>query len=217
MIAASGLRWLLSAVFAVPLLHGLWSAAAHGRTVAPRVDHALHAVMGLFMIAMVWPWGMDLPSDPQIVLFTAGALWFACTAPLRVGSAGRARAALAALPHVLMMGAMAWMVAVMDSDDMAAGHGGGSGMGDMPGMHMAGSSATAAMSLTGTGQRLTAVLLAVLLAAVALRELTRAFDLARTAPAVEPAAAGRNGVGALGPACHAAMGLGMAVMFVLLV
>ncbi|MFD4612205.1 DUF5134 domain-containing protein [Streptomyces sp. NPDC058440] len=104
-----------------------------GRAVAPRVDHALHAVMGLFMIAMVRPWGMDLPSDPQIVLFTAGALWFACAAPLRADSAGRARAALAALPHVLMMGAMTWMVAVMDSHGMAASHGGGSAMDDMPG------------------------------------------------------------------------------------
>ncbi|MFD4612204.1 DUF5134 domain-containing protein [Streptomyces sp. NPDC058451] len=66
-------------------------------------------------------------------------------------------------------------------------------------------------------QRLTAVLLAVVLAAVALRELTRAFDLARTAPVVEPVAVGRDGVGPLDPACHAAMGLGMAVMFALLV
>ncbi|MEU6497263.1 DUF5134 domain-containing protein [Streptomyces sp. NPDC046984] len=216
MIAASGLRWLLTAVFALPVLYGLWSAVAPGRAVTERVDHALHAVMGLFMIAMVWPWGMDLPPNPQIVLFAAGALWFASVGPMRADSAKRVRTSLAALPHVLMMAAMAWMVAVMDSSSTTAGGGEGA-MHDMAGMHMGGSSGAMAMSLIGTGQRLTAVLLAVLLAAVALRWLTRAFDLARSAPAVESGTAAQGHGGALGRACHAAMGLGMAVMFVLLV
>ncbi|MFH8342414.1 DUF5134 domain-containing protein [Streptomyces sp. AM6-12] len=216
MITATGLRWLLSLVFALSVLYGLRSATAPGRTGPHRVDHALHTAMGLVMIAMVWPWGMELPTAPQIVLFGAGALWFACSVPLRADSAHRLRACLSALPRVLMTGAMAWMAAAMDGAGMAAGGGGGA-MHDMPGMDMSGSSGASAMTLTGAGERGTAVVLAVLLAAFALRRLARAFDRARSAPARGPETVVRDDADVLGLFCHAAMGLGMAVTLVLLV
>ncbi|MGW7427031.1 DUF5134 domain-containing protein [Streptomyces sp. NPDC054813] len=36
----------------------------------------MHAVMGLSMIAMIWPWGMDVPALPQVVVFAALAVMF---------------------------------------------------------------------------------------------------------------------------------------------
>ncbi|MFB7633542.1 DUF5134 domain-containing protein [Streptomyces sp. NPDC056149] len=216
MIAASGLRWVLTVLYALPALYGLRSVVARDGALVDRIGHGLHAVMGLLMIAMVWPWGMGPPAGPQVWLFVAGALWFGCAGPLRAQSADRGRALLAALPHVLMMGAMAWMVAVMGSSPMPAGQGGGRAMDEMPGMRMAGPSGATTMGLTGSGQRLTAAVLAVLLVVVALRWLARAFDLARSAPEVASGSVPRSAAGALGPACHAAMGLGMAAMFALL-
>lgn len=122
MIAASGLRWVLSLMFAVPVLYGVWRIALPGTRMTERVDHALHASMGVLMIAMAWPWGMDVPSAPQVVLFSAGALWFVMTALFRAGDRSWGKAELAALPHVVMMGAMAWMVAAMPSSGGVSGH-----------------------------------------------------------------------------------------------
>ncbi|MFK0295266.1 DUF5134 domain-containing protein [Streptomyces sp. NPDC090442] len=217
MIAASGLRWVLTALNALPVLYGLRSVVARDGALVDRIDHGLHVLMGVLMIAMVWPWGMGLPAGPQVGVFVAGALWFGCAGPLRAQSADRGRALLAALPHVLMMGAMAWMVAVMGSSPVSAGRGGGQAMDDMPGMQMTGSAGATTMGLTGTGQRLTAAVLAVLLVVVALRWLARAFDLARSAREAASGSATRSGAKAFGPACHAAMGLGMAAMFALLI
>lgn len=105
MIAASGLRWILSLVFAVPVLYGVWLMVLPGTGMAERVDHALHSAMGVLMIAMAWPWGMDIPAAPQVVLFSVGGLWFVAAAPFRAGDRTWGRAELAALPHVVMMGA----------------------------------------------------------------------------------------------------------------
>ncbi|WP_256106137.1 DUF5134 domain-containing protein [Streptomyces sp. ODS05-4] len=67
----SGRLW---ALFDMPACAALWLATTPGRTVADRVGNALHAVMEA---AMAWPWGMDLPACPQMVVFSAAALWFA--------------------------------------------------------------------------------------------------------------------------------------------
>ncbi|MFL4909125.1 DUF5134 domain-containing protein [Streptomyces sp. MMS24-I2-30] len=113
---------------------------------------------------MAWPWGMNLSTAPQVVLFSAGALWFLAAAPFRSGDRARHRAALAACPHALMMGAMAWMAAAMDSSGAMAGHSGSGG--GMPGTDMSGGTGIAAMSLTGNGPRTAAGLLAVALAVI---------------------------------------------------
>ncbi|MER6523882.1 DUF5134 domain-containing protein [Streptomyces sp. NPDC001508] len=219
MIAATGLRWILTLLFAAPVGYGVWRAILPATRVAERVDHALHAAMGVLMAAMAWPWGMDLSAEPQVVLFSAGALWFLAAAPFRAGDGSRRGALLAVWPHVLMMGAMAWMVAAMNSLGAMAGHSGGGGMHDM---HMADASGLAAMTLTGTGPRLVAGVLAAVLAGIGLAWLARALDRARALdPASRPAPTattpGDSVAGALAPGCHAAMALGMAVMFVLLV
>ncbi|MGW4882497.1 DUF5134 domain-containing protein [Streptomyces sp. NPDC004262] len=223
MIAAGGLRWILTLLFAVPTVYGLWRTVRTGTGPAVRVDHGLHAVMGALMIAMTWPWGMDLPTTPQVVLFSLGALWFLAAIAFRARDRDTRAAVRAAVPHVVMMGAMAWMVAVMASSGTMSG---GTAMGgghDMAGMDMSGGTGIAAMTLGGTGPKVTAALLAAVLAAFGLVWLSRALDRAKahglpSAPASGgPDPTGRRPVGALDPACHAAMALGMAVTFVVLV
>ncbi|GAA2332805.1 DUF5134 domain-containing protein [Streptomyces kunmingensis] len=218
MINAIGLRWILTALFVLPTLYALWLTAAPGRAPADRVGHALHAVMGVAMAAMVWPRGMNLPAGPQVVVFSAGALWFAAAALARSSHVNtRTTAVIAALPHIVMMAAMAWMAAVMNGSAMAAG-GGGAGH-DMPGMDMSGTDATSAMTLSQAADQWTAGLLAVALVALGLRRLAQAFDQGRVA--VRPAMHGTTvlvgGGEASEAACHAAMAVGMGVMFVLLV
>lgn len=231
MIAATGLRWVLTLLFVVPALSAMWRTGAPGRAgggpdAVERVAHLLHAVMALAMAAMVWPWGMDLPAGPQIALFTLGAVWFVGVALARPASASRTQALRGALPHVVMMGAMAWMAAAMvSSGSMAghgsssmAGHGGSHDMAGMPGMDMSGGSGTATMALTDIGPRLTAGLLAAVLLVLGVRWLARSFDAARLVDATGPrrpaAPVERD---AFGLACHSAMALGMAVTFVVLV
>ncbi|MFL9655086.1 DUF5134 domain-containing protein [Streptomyces sp. PB17] len=219
MIAASGLRWILTLMFAAPVLYGLWRLALPGTGLTGRVGHVLHAAMGVLMIAMAWPWGMDLAVAPQVVLFTAGAVWFVGASLIRPGGRSRTGAVAAAWPHALMMGAMAWMVEAMAASGSAAGHGGGGHAGHEG--HAAAGSGLAAMSLTETGPSVASALLAVALTAIGLVWLARAFDLARVqvpAPAGGPAPAGAHTTAAaLDPACHAVMALGMAVMFALFV
>lgn len=217
MIAANGLRWILTLMFAAPVLYGLWRLVLPTTGPTGRVGHVLHAAMGVLMIAMTWPWGMDLAVAPQVALFTAGALWFVAASLLWPGERSRTGAVKAAWPHVLMMGAMAWMVAAMGTSGAMAGHGGGTGHDGHEG-HAAAGASLASMSLTGTGPSVASALLAVALTAIGLVWLARAFDLARVRvplPAGGPAPAGADTTAALDPACHALMALGMAVMFAL--
>lgn len=116
-----------------------------------------------------------------------------------------------------MMAAMAWMAAVMGGSATASGEGGMPQ--DMPGMDMSGTDATSAMTLSQPADQWTAGLLALVLFVLGLRWLAQAFDLARVTAAA-PASRGATvlvGGEASEPTCHAAMALGMAVMFALLV
>ncbi|MFI1471273.1 DUF5134 domain-containing protein [Streptomyces wuyuanensis] len=229
MVAATGLRWILTLAFAMTVLYGAWRLVLPGAGFAERVDRALHASTGLCMTAMVWPWGMGWPPVPQIVLFSLGGLWFLSAAPFRAGDCSRARAILAVWPHVVMMGAMAWMVAAMDSARTMSGHEWPHGIHEVHGMEMSGDSGVAAMSLTGADARVTASLFAAVLTVIALTWLTRtpvragqgtedrnrAGDSAASAHTNGPADTSTEGAPA--HACDAAMALGMAVMFVLMV
>lgn len=217
MIAATGLRWLLTVLFSVLALFGLARTVrpAHGGA-AERVAHGLHTLMAVAMGVMVWPRGMDVPALPLVVWFAASAVWFAVAALVRVGPGSRPRALLASVPHVLLMAAMAWMLAAMDSA-LSGGPGGSSGgTDDMPGMDMSGGS-LATMTPAGDGQRVAAGVWAVVFLVLALWWLAGGFDAAR-----RPAGPGAGHVGGTGAhdacdlLCHGAMALGMAVMFVLL-
>jgi hypothetical protein len=217
MIAAHGLRWILTVLFTVITVFSLHRAVRPGpadRAPADRATHILHAVMGLAMLAMAWPWGVRLPAPPQVVLFTLAALWFALTTAIpRLG--GRHPRGHSVL-HAVMMGAMAWMIAAM-ANAMAPAGGGASG-GDttsMPGMAMGGSGGTSAMSLHGAAGTAAGVLSAVFLL-TALWWLARAFGTARHATAAGPSAARTAEQLAYDAGCHGGMALGMAVMLLLM-
>ncbi|MER5497726.1 DUF5134 domain-containing protein [Streptomyces sp. NPDC002561] len=220
MIAATGLRWILTLLFCALAAHGLWRAlTARSRPWTARLAHALHAVMALAMFAMAWTWGMDLPGTPQVVFFSVAAAWFVSAAlALPEGPGSRTRALVDALPHAVMTGAMAWMVAAMSMDATGGGH-----AHDMPGMDMSPPGATATMTLDGTTDRWSAMLLALVLLALALRWLAKGFDTGRLAPrTTDGTASGDGGPGSAVHAawdlgCHGLMALGMAVMFVVMV
>lgn len=214
MIAATGLRWILTVLFCALAAHGLWRAVTiRSHPWTARLAHGLHAVMALAMFAMAWSWGMDLPGRPQVVFFSVTAVWFVLAAlALPSGPEPRARALVSTLPHAVMTGAMAWMVAAMSSGTSAGATDGGHTH-DMPGMDMSAPGALATMTLSGTGDRWSAGLLALVLLALALWWLAKGFDTGRLAP--------RTAGGAVHAAwdvgCHGLMALGMAVMFVLMV
>jgi len=219
MIAATGLRWILTMLFCVLAAYGLWRAlAARAHVWTAWFAQGLHAVMALAMFAMVWPWGMDLLVVPQVVFFSAASAWFPLTAlALPSGPETRGRAVMNALPHAVMTGAMAWMIAAMSWGTSMGSMDGGNAH-DMPGMDMSGPGATATMTLSGTGDRWGAGALALVLLALGLWWLARSFDTGRLAPRPADGAVPAGGAHAawdLG--CHGVMALGMAVMFVVMI
>ena len=74
MIADSALRWALTAVFTVA---ALLFAGAGRRVPGQRGVGALHALASAAMIAMLWPAGMRVSPLLYVLVFTAGALYFA--------------------------------------------------------------------------------------------------------------------------------------------
>jgi hypothetical protein len=81
MIGLASLRWVLSAVFV------LTSGFHLGRCLRPRrlpgpvaenwISEALHLIMGISMIVMIWPWGAIVPVPVWAAVFTASTGWFA--------------------------------------------------------------------------------------------------------------------------------------------
>ncbi|BBX87319.1 DUF5134 domain-containing protein [Mycolicibacterium aubagnense] len=103
MIADSALRWALTAVFAVA---ALLFVGAGRRVPGQRGVGVLHALASVGMIAMLWPAGMRVSPLLYVLVFTAGALYFAYLALFGFG-----------LPHPVyhctMMAAMALMSLLM--------------------------------------------------------------------------------------------------------
>ncbi|MEU1839369.1 DUF5134 domain-containing protein [Micromonospora chersina] len=93
-----------------------------------RLSEMLHMVMGLSMIAMIWPWGAAVPAVAWIVIFMMSTGWFAVRAVWTPG--GRA------LPtfFATATGTMVWMGASTPGHASAVGHNGVdmAGMGHAP-------------------------------------------------------------------------------------
>jgi hypothetical protein len=93
--------WILTAVFAGAgswlLRHGVRS----GVPATVRISHGVHGVMAAAMIAMVWPWGMELPAAPWLAALGLAGIWFLASTRDAGG-----------VHHALMAAAMAWMVIV---------------------------------------------------------------------------------------------------------
>ncbi|MET8994041.1 DUF5134 domain-containing protein [Amycolatopsis sp. NPDC004169] len=195
MIEATGLRWILTAVFAAAGAFCLYRCIRHG-TAASRIGDVLHAAMCAAMVAMVWPATMGLAGLPQVVLFGFAAAWFAVAA-VRGGAHGsRWHPGY----HAVMMLAMVWMVFAMPR---AMVGGGTATTTDMPGME------GMAMALPSAGGGVPAdVVLVALPLAIAFGLagtvfLARGLDGARVAP---------PSVRTAGWGADALMGLGTSVL-----
>ncbi len=81
MIDNTALQFSLTVLFIVAAAYYLVPAVT-ANPVSDRVDAALHAVAGLAMVAMLWPWGMVIPPMAGVVVFTGAAGWFAVKAAL---------------------------------------------------------------------------------------------------------------------------------------
>ena len=122
MITSLGLRWGLTALFAVCV--GLYTRQAIGAGGwQSRLGWSLHVLMAIAMIAMAWPLGMSVPMLLYVLVFTAAALYF-----VYLGLFGPHLNH--AFYHAVMMGAMVVMAVVMQS-------------GTMPGMTLTSTSAMA--------------------------------------------------------------------------
>jgi hypothetical protein len=107
MVVPESLRWILTVALAGSTVFHL------GRVPRPRVHHehriaeSLHAVMGLAMLAMLWPFGRAVPASAWLVVFAGSAGWFAAQAS-RAGKRWVVPAyfATAAAAMVWMSGAM---------------------------------------------------------------------------------------------------------------
>jgi hypothetical protein len=232
-IASAPLAWLLTAAFVLTGGYALLRCAATVAGPLPperRTAELAHVVMSVSMVVMIWSWFSTTGLVLQVVLFTLFAAYFAVRAVR--GWRGRVHACAGGAAHALMAAAMVWMLVSMplvmampvSGSDGGGAHAGHAGHG--------GGSAGGAMATAGQAGWAVAVTLAVSVALLvacgywAMRALRRDPVTApvrtpvlvgggtEAAPAPEP----RPVPSALGErsdaACHAAMSLGMVVMFV---
>jgi hypothetical protein len=112
MITAPVGQWLLTAVFAAAALAAALSRRV-ARDAARTADAAFCGAMCVALIVMTWGAEPAAATWAQVAAFGCAALWFAT------------RPGLSAVLHVLMAGAMIWMLAVLPAvSDMSRHHDG---------------------------------------------------------------------------------------------
>ncbi|MFE9692744.1 DUF5134 domain-containing protein [Micromonospora sp. NPDC005806] len=133
MIGNGPLRWLLTVAFGgaavFHLLRCLRPPAAWLSPVAEhRLSEMLHLVMGLSMIAMIWPWGAAVPAAAWIAVFMMSTGWFV------VRAVRKRRHRAVPMFFATTTGTMVWMCASIPGHASAGGHGGMdmAGMGHAP-------------------------------------------------------------------------------------
>ncbi|GAA4397458.1 DUF5134 domain-containing protein [Tsukamurella soli] len=123
MISDPFLKWAATVAFLVTAVFWLARAGSRSASVAGRFTGALHVVMSLAMLTMVWP---NLPG----VTATVGMTVFGVAAAVFVALLGTRREHRVENGyHALMMATMVWMYAVMDPSIVGGVHsmsGGGS-------------------------------------------------------------------------------------------
>lgn len=194
------LRWIVTVLFGIGIAgYAYILVADHERWICT-VNHLLHQVMSVAMIAMVWPVGMRLPTFGPMVFFLLAAAWFVVLAWR--GSSGIADRMTNGY-YAAMMVAMAWMYAVMNgkllgqNGQHARGH---TGTGS-PGLDPFGTTLQSGLVTTVNG--IAAAGFAVAAAYWLYRFIAdRRGTLPHTAPLAN-----------LGSLCQAAMAAGIAVMF----
>ncbi len=222
MIPTPGLRWILTVLFSVIALFSLYRVSRPGTSSWTRLIHVLHALMGVAMLVMVWPWGMNVPAVPEAVVFGLATAWFLLLTALPAGASpvapdgGHPR--LHNALHATMTGAMTWMILAMPTGASAHGSAGSAGgMPGMPGMATGGSAGAMSMSLHGT-PRTVAGLLCAFFVLTGLWWLARSFDTARGADPNALRQDDGSGVDdrAYDAGCHGGMALGMAIMLLMM-
>ncbi|GEE00610.1 hypothetical protein nbrc107696_10560 [Gordonia spumicola] len=138
MIEGLFLRWVVTILFALAAAQCLYSLLQFSMPWKSRVGHVLHLVMSVGMLVMAWPFSMDWSTTPPMVFFGLAAVWFVSSiilpdaesaatdcgcVPPTDGATGRGVAAY----HAVMMGAMAWMYAVMNGTILPSFDGDGGG------------------------------------------------------------------------------------------
>jgi hypothetical protein len=115
MIEPTLLRWVFTVLFAATGFWSLLRATSHAQSLPDRVNALLHLAMSAAMIAMTWPWGMVLPTTPQVMVFTLATGWFLLLmVNRRLSSAcGDGHKPQWHAHHALMMASMVWMIATM--------------------------------------------------------------------------------------------------------
>lgn len=108
-------RWVLSVASAATAVYHLYVLVCQDgrhRSLRPIIDDALHVLLGLAVIALVWPWGAAVPVILDVVVFTAAALWFAARALFAPSSSVVGFRDLAWYRGVLMA-AVVWLAVVI--------------------------------------------------------------------------------------------------------
>ena len=75
MITNALMQWALSAAFVLITSYSLLGIV-RSASVRDRIGYLSHALMGVAMFTMIWPWGMSLVIVPQIVVFSLATLFF---------------------------------------------------------------------------------------------------------------------------------------------
>ena len=77
MVVPEPLRWLLTVALAGATAFHLGRVLRPRRAPEHRIAEALHAVMGVAMVAMLWPFGRVVPASAWLVVFAGSVGWFA--------------------------------------------------------------------------------------------------------------------------------------------
>jgi hypothetical protein len=132
MIHDTFLRLVVTTLFVLSAAECVYEIAAGPPTRTLVAGRVLHFVMSVAMVVMVWPRGAALPTTGPMVFFVLAAAWF-----VGVCVTDAAHRVVNGY-HALMMGAMAWMYAVMSGGLLPARPHPDMNMSDtdMPGMDM---------------------------------------------------------------------------------
>jgi hypothetical protein len=118
MVVPESLRWLLTLALAGGTMFHLVRALRPRLAHEHRIAESLHAVMGVAMVAMLWPFGRVVPVSAWLVVFAGSTGWFA-------GQASRAgRRWVVPVYFTSAAAAMVWMSSAMPAAPAM----------DMPGM-----------------------------------------------------------------------------------
>ncbi|RPA57196.1 DUF5134 domain-containing protein [Gordonia oryzae] len=119
------LRWAVSLLFALAAAQCAYLILTRRMPWQAYVGHVLHLVMSVAMLAMAWPFSADWPTTGPMWFFVVAAAWFLVSLALQpslrptddcgcVPPTNTPLGRLTAVYHATMMGAMAWMYAVMN-------------------------------------------------------------------------------------------------------